>query len=235
MFQRIVGGSRTINIKKNANENDIKDIVFPWFFPGGKSHISQKHHFTHRIGNFIGEPLLDNFSLADYIGEHKLTHCIFYQKKNTNNRIQDILDLDEEFSNSDDFEPEKFLNPFSANPGHGESVNGKASDEQTKSTLCMKCFSTKGDKVSLKVNRSYEVNQSFIREQRKAKLPAELCLSDQSTVARVQHIKGRLTKFCHPDSKYEDVYNWIGAFYESPLYFYLKTDPINIVDPNEVV
>ena len=81
MFQRIVGGSRTINIKKNANENDIKDIVFLLFFPGGKSHIGEKHHFTHRIGNFRGESLLDNFSLADYIGEHKLTHCIFYQKK----------------------------------------------------------------------------------------------------------------------------------------------------------
>ena len=82
MFQRKVGGSRTINIKKNANENDIKDIVFLLFFPGGKSHIGEKHHFTHRIGNFRGESLLDNFSLADDIGEHKLTHCIFYQKKN---------------------------------------------------------------------------------------------------------------------------------------------------------
>ena len=60
VFQRKVGGSRTINIKKNANENDIKDIVFSLFFPGGKSHIGEKHHFTHRIGNFRGEPLLDN-------------------------------------------------------------------------------------------------------------------------------------------------------------------------------
>ena len=98
-------------------------------------------------------------------------------KKKTNNRIQDILDLDEEFSNSDDFESAKFLNPFSANPDHGESVNGKASDEQTKSTLCIKCFSTKREKVSLKVNRSYEVNERFIGEQRKTKLPAELGLS----------------------------------------------------------
>ena len=85
------------------------------------------------------------------------------------------------------------------------------------------------------MNRSYEVNERFIGEQRNTKLPAELGLSDQSTVARVQHIKGRLTRFCHPDSKYEDVYNWIRAFYESPLYFYLKTDPINRVNPNEVV
>ena len=52
----------------------------------------------------------------------------------------------------------------------------------------------------------------------------------------VQHIiKGRLTRVCHPDSKYEGIYNWIDAFYESPLYFYLKTDPINKVNPNEVV
>ena len=92
------------------------------------------------------------------------------------------------------------------------------------------------DEVSLKVNRSYEVSESFIREQRKAKLPIELGLSDQSTVVVVQHIiKGQLTRFCHPDSKYEGIYNSIGAFYESPLYFYLKTDPINRVDPNEVV
>ena len=91
------------------------------------------------------------------------------------------------------------------------------------------------EEVSLRVNRSYEVSGSFIREQRMAKLPAELGLSDQSTVVAVQHIKGRLTRFCDPDSKYEDIYNWIGTFYESPLYFYLKTDPINRVDPNEVV
>ena len=61
--------------------------------------------------------MLDNFSLADYMGEHKLTHVWLYfltKKKTSNNRIQDILD--EEFSDSDDFEPEKFLNPF------GESV-----------------------------------------------------------------------------------------------------------------
>ena len=130
MFQRKVGGSRTINIKKNANENDIKDIILPLFFPVGKNHIGQKHHFTHRIGKFRGEPLLDNFSLADYIGEHKLTHMRLYhlsKKKTSNNRIQDILD--EEFSDSDDFEPEKFLNTFSANPDHGQSVNEKASDE----------------------------------------------------------------------------------------------------------
>ena len=62
--------------------------------------------------------MLDNFSLADYMGEHKLTHVWLYfltKKKTSNNRIQDILD--EEFSDSDDSEPEKFLNPF------GESVN----------------------------------------------------------------------------------------------------------------
>ena len=41
------------------------------------------------------------------------------------------------------------------------------------------------DEVSLKVNRSYEVSESFIREQRKAKLPAKLGLSDQSTVVVV--------------------------------------------------
>ena len=91
------------------------------------------------------------------------------------------------------------------------------------------------DEVSLKVNRSYEVSESFIREQRKAKLPSKLGFSDQATVVAVQHIKGRLTRFCHPDSKYEDIYNWIGAFYESPLYFYLKRDPINRVDTSEVV
>ena len=160
------------------------------------------------------------------------------EKKTSSNWIKDILD--EEFSDSDDFEPEKFLNPCSSNPDHGESVNEKALDEQTKSTLCMKCCSTKWDKecfkcmqdkkynhslkvhqekqkkavdvddeISLKVNRSYEVNQSFIREQRKAKLPAELDLSDQPTVITVQHvIKGRHIKFCHWDS-----------FDESPLYF----------------
>ena len=64
VLQRKVGGSRTINVKKNADENDIKDIVLPLFFPGGKSHIGQKHQFTHRKGNFRGEPLLDNFSLV---------------------------------------------------------------------------------------------------------------------------------------------------------------------------
>ena len=123
VFQRKVGGSRTINRKKNADEDDIKDIVIPLFFPGGKSHIGQKHHFTHRIENFRGEALLDNFSLADYIGENKLTHVRLYllsKKKTSNNRIQDILD--EEFNDSDDFEPEKFLNSFSENPDHRESV-----------------------------------------------------------------------------------------------------------------
>ena len=101
MFQRKVGGSRTINTKKNANENDIKDIVLPLFFPGGKSHIGQKH----RVENFRGEPLLDNFSLAHYIGEHKLTHVRLYllsEKKTGNNGIQDILN--EKFSGSNDFE-----------------------------------------------------------------------------------------------------------------------------------
>ena len=63
------------------------------------------------------------------------------------------------------------------------------------------------DEVSLKVNRSHEINENFIKEQRKAKLLAELGFSDQSTVVAVQHIiKGRFRRFCHPDSKYEDIY-----------------------------
>ena len=67
MFQRKVGGSRRINIKKNAYKNDIKYIALPLFFPGGKSHIGEKHNFSHRIGNFRGEPLLDNFSLTNEV------------------------------------------------------------------------------------------------------------------------------------------------------------------------
>ena len=48
-------------------------------------------------------------------------------------------------------------------------------------------------------------------------MPAKLGLSDQSTVVAVQHIIiKQLISFCHPDSKYEDIYNWIGGFYETP-------------------
>ena len=79
------------------------------------------------------------------------------------------------------------------------------------------------DEVSLKVNRSYEVNESFIIEQKNAKLPAELGLSDQSTVVAVQHTKRTACKILSPRFKrWGYIYNWIGAFYESPLYFYLK-------------
>ena len=51
------------------------------------------------------------------------------------------------------------------------------------------------DEVSLKLNRSYEVNESFIREQRKAKLPTELGLSDQSTLLNTHHKKDGLRDF----------------------------------------
>ena len=43
MFQRKVGESRTINIKKMQMKTIyIKDIALPLFFPGGKSHIWSK-------------------------------------------------------------------------------------------------------------------------------------------------------------------------------------------------
>ena len=43
-------------------------------------------------------------------------------------------------------------------------------------------------------------------------------------------------KILSPQFKiWEYIYKWIGAFYESPLHFYLKIDPINRVYPNEVV
>ena len=104
----------------------------------------------------------------------------------------------------------------------------------------MKCFSTKRDKKCFKgmqdkeydhslqlkkdqekkkkvVEVNDEVSLKVNREQRKAKLPAELGQSDQSTVVAVQHIIiKQLISFCHPDSKYEDIYNWIGGFYETP-------------------
>ena len=60
-------------------------------------------------------------------------------------------------------------NPFSANPDHGESVNEKASDEQTKSTLCMKCFSTKRGKECLKCTQDKEYDHSRKVDQEKKK------------------------------------------------------------------
>ena len=94
---------------------------------------------------------------------------------------------------------------------HDHSLQLKKDQEKKKKVVEV------NDEVSLKVNRSYKVNKSFIREQRKAKLPAELGQSDQSTVVAVQHIIiKQLISFCHPDSKYEDIYNWIGGFYETP-------------------
>ena len=44
-------------------------------------------------------------------------------------------------------------------------------------------------------------------------------------------VLGSLTRICKPELTYSQIYLWIGSMKETPLYFYLKDNPMNIISP----
>ena len=66
-------------------------------------------------------------------------------------------------------------------------------------------------------------DESFIRNERRARVPPELDMVVESVFVSVHHPrKGRLTRFLSPNSTYEAQYNWTGGLDESPPYFYVN-------------
>ena len=44
-------------------------------------------------------------------------------------------------------------------------------------------------------------------------------------------VLGSLTRICKPELTYAQIYLWIGSMKETPLYFYLKDNPRNVISP----
>ena len=66
----------------------------------------------------------------------------------------------------------------------------------------------------------------------KARLADEPAISEPHNVVMIPHpVLGSLTRICKSELTYSQIYLWIGSMKETPLYFYLKENPVNIISP----
>ena len=86
------------------------------------------------------------------------------------------------------------------------------------------------NEVSFRLNENF--NEDVIRNNRKARLVDEPAISEPHNVVMIRHpVLGSLTRICKPELTYSQIYLWIGSMKETPLYFYLKDNPVNIISP----
>ena len=151
------GGSRQLEIHKEATKKEIIEMATNIFFPGGKSHLGSLALFNCDLGNFGCDSIADGscedtestcFTLESYIKSNKLSHVRLYllTKKRA---LKDLLNTIASDDDSD-FEHDKLTsNPRSINTDGSSSISSCTDTWQVCKTCSQEylyfCFNCSND------------------------------------------------------------------------------------------
>lgn len=72
------GGTRKISVPIQSSCVEVLSIMKEVYFPGGMSTFGDADIMTFKFGNFKGEEVEEQFTLAKYIAKYKLTKVRLY-------------------------------------------------------------------------------------------------------------------------------------------------------------
>ena len=72
------GGTREISVPIESSYVEVLRIMKEVYFPDGMSTFGNEDIMTFKVGNFKGEEVQEQFTLAKYIANYKLTKVRLY-------------------------------------------------------------------------------------------------------------------------------------------------------------
>ena len=163
------GGTRELSFPLQATSGEIMDAMKDVFFQDGMSLFGPTHEMTFKLGNFRCEEINEEFTLAQYIAQHKLTKVRLYILSKTS---------------------------ISKKP---EKVSANDSDSEDNTDLLTPVFETKQqtsdllgcseERESLKASQEKEYQASLAKDQAKERGKREELLRCKEKTARQENLR----------------------------------------------
>ena len=211
------GGTREISVPMQSSYVEVLGIMKEVFFPDGKSSFGDADNMTFKVGNFKGEEVEEQFTLAKYIAKYKLSKVRLYL-------LSKITDDDDSelftpvFDNEQDTFSDGLLgtsnerNSFRENQDeeYMDSLKKDQEKEQAKKEELLRC------------QEKFAIQES-LREAREMRVPTEPDIYEEHVKVSVRHVTlGVITRKFPKSGHVGTVYDWVGSLSLTQEYFTLS-------------
>ena len=211
------GGTREISVPIQSSYVEVLRIMKEVYFPDGKSTFGDEDVMTFKVGNFKGEEVEEQFTLAKYITKYKLTKVRLYLLTRT------IDDNDSEllkpvFGNGQDTVSDGLL-------GTSAERNSLREDQDNEYLDSLRKDQEKEQAKQEELLRRQEefAIQENLRGAREMRVPAEPDISEVHVKVSVRHVTlGVITRKFPKSGHVGTVYDWVGSLSLTPEYFTLS-------------
>lgn len=228
------GGTREISIPMQSSCAEVLPLMKEVYFPDGISSFGDADVMTFKVGNFKGEEVDEQFTLANYIAKYKLTKVRLYLLTRSIDEDDSVLMTpvfeNEHVTISDGLkgtsDERKSLREIQ-DKEYLDSLMKDQEKEQAKKEELLRCQ----EKTTIQEN---------LREAREMRVPPEPDIGEQHVKVSVRHVAlGVITRRFPRSGHVGNVYDWVGSLSLIPENFTLSmvgnpnldpTLPIDFVD-----
>lgn len=211
------GGTREISVPIQSSHVEVLRTIKEVYFPDGTSSFGDEDIMTFKVGNFKGEEVEEQFTLAKYITKYKLTKVRLYLLTRT------IDDNDSEllkpvFDNGKDTVSDGLL-------GTSAERNSLREDQDKEYLDSLRKDQEKEQAKQEELLRRQEefAIQESLREAREMRVPAEPDIREAHVKVSVRHVTlGVITRKFPKSGHVGTVYDWVGSLSLTPEYFTLS-------------
>lgn len=211
------GGTREISVPIQSSYVEVLSLMKEVYFPDGMSTFGDVDVMTFKVGNFKGEEVEEQFTLAKYIAKYKLTKVRLYLLTRTMDDDDSEL-LKPVFGNGQDTVSDGLL-------GTSNERNSLREDQDKEYLDSLRKDQEKEQAKQEELLRRQEefAIQESLREARELRVPAEPDISEVHVKVSVRHITlGVITRKFPKSGHVGTVYDWVGSLSLTPEYFTLS-------------
>lgn len=211
------GGTREISVPIESSYVEVLRIMKEVYFPDGMSTFGDGDIMIFKVGNFKGEEVQEQFTLAKYIAKYKLTKVRLYLLT----RIIDDNDselLKPVFDNGQDTVSDGLL-------GTSDERNSLREDQDKEYLDSLRKDQEKeqSKQEELLCRQEEFAIQESLREAREMRAPAEPDISEVHVKVSVRHVTlGVITRKFPKSGHVGTVYDWVESLSLTPEYFTLS-------------
>ena len=210
------GGTRKISVPIQSSYIEVLRIMKDVYFPDGTSTFGDKDVMTFKVGNFKGEEVEEQFTLAKYITKYKLTKVRLYLLTRTINDDDSEL-LKPVFDNGQDTISDGLLGTSAERNSLREDQDKEYLDSLRKD---QEKEQAKQEEL-LGRQQEFAIQESLC-EAREMRVPAEPDIGEVHVKVSVRHVKlGVITRKFPKSGHVGTVYDWVGSLSLTPEYFTL--------------